>query len=105
MLKSVAQIEMRPGESKVPHGACRSAGYWCMEHRIDAPERPDVSLSWAEEFVRTREAELHSLLESGCAINIYIGIFSNVLSLGFDLPTMPITQKLGINVGLEFFSK
>ena len=105
MLNSTAQIALRPGESKVPHGACRSAGYWCMEHRIDAPDPPNVSLSWAEEFIRSRETHFHQLLDSGCDIDIYIGVFSNVLALGFNLPPMPTTRNLGISVGIEFFSK
>ena len=104
-LKSTAQITQRPGESPVPHGNSRSAGYWCLSHRIDAPDHPGATLLWAEDFVKGREVELRKLLEQGVDVNVYIGVFSKILALGFDLPPTPTISKLGIRLGIEFFSK
>ena len=99
ILDSTPQIAQRPGESRVPHGDCRSAGYWCLQHWIDAPDRPDVSLSWAEDYVQRRELQFHNLFTKQFKVDIYVGIFSNVLALGFDLPPMPTISRLGIPVG------
>ena len=104
MLNATPQIAQHPGESKVPHGNCRSAGYWCIKHQVDAPNRPSVSLLWAEEFVQSRESQLLRLLKTDCIINIYVGIFSNIVALGFDLPSTPTIWKLEIPIGMEFFS-
>src|SRR4051794_5676654 len=66
------QIAMRPGESRVPYRECLSAGYWCLQHRTDAPDRPDVALLWAEEFIRLRETQLYQLLKQEVHINVYV---------------------------------
>lgn len=105
LLKATPQIAQRPGETKILHGACRSAGFWCVEHRVDFPDRPNVSILWAEEFVHSRESQFGRLLEQGVDVNVYIGVFSNVLALGFDVPPTPTVWKLGIPLGIEFFSK
>lgn len=76
-----------------------------MEHRIDAPDRPDMLFSWAEEFARLHYSQLHQLLEQGYDINIYIAVFSNVLTLGFSIPPTPAIRNLGIPIGLELFSR
>jgi hypothetical protein len=44
------------------------------------------------------------LLKKGCHIDVYIGIMSNILALGFDLPATPTFWELGIAVGIEYFS-
>lgn len=104
-LNAVPLIAQRPGESRVPHGACKSAGYWCIEHRIEYPQRPDSLFSWAEQFVLEREAYFRRMVENGCDVNVYIGIHTNVLAMGFTIPATPTIWKLGISVGIEFFSR
>jgi hypothetical protein len=105
LLDSTPHIAQHPGETRIPHGNCRSAGYWCLEHRVGAPDRPSVSILWAEEFVKSRETQFGQLLENGFDVNVYIGVFSNVLALGFDMPPTPTIWKMGIPLGIEFFSK
>lgn len=98
-------IAQRPGESKVHHGNCASAGYFVVEHGSESPELPSGALSWAEEFFRQNEMKFDALLLKGCQVNVYLAVFSNVLAVGFDLPPMPTISRLGIRVGIEFFSK
>jgi hypothetical protein len=105
LLKSTPQIINYPGQSKIHHGDCRSAGYWCFTYRLDSPNRPDKAILWAESFVQSRESELISLLRRDFDINIYIGVFSNVLALGFELPPTPTITELRIPIGMELFSK
>lgn len=105
LLSAIPQIAQRPGESRVPHGDCRSAGYWCVEHLVDAPNRPNVALSWVEDFCKLRESDLCQLLKRGYHIDIYVAVFSNILALGFDVPPTPTIWRLGIQLGLEFFSR
>lgn len=105
MLNTVPEFSQKPGESKIPHGDCKSAGYWCITHRVDYPSRPNVPLSWAEEFINARESQISQLLKSGYDINIYVGIHTNVLALGFNLPITPTIAMLSIRVGMEFFSR
>jgi hypothetical protein len=104
ILKAAPSIAFRPGESKVPHGECRSAGYWCTEHRADEPTRPDHAFVWAERFVSERQEQIQVLLSQGYHIDVYIGIFSNILALGFEVPATPTLWQLGITVGVEYFS-
>lgn len=104
-LNAVPLIAQRPGESRVPHGDCKSAGYWCIEHRAAYPDRPDALFLWAEQFVLEREPHFRRMLDDGCDVNVYIGIHSNVLTLGFKLPATPAIWKLGIPVSVEFFSR
>jgi len=103
-LNAVPVIAQRPGDSRVLHGDCKSAGYWCTKHEIEYPDRPDALFFWAEQFVHEREAHFRSLLESNYDINFYIGIHANVMALGFSLPATPVIWKLGIPIGVEFFS-
>lgn len=105
MLGAIPEIAQQPGESKIPHGNSRSAGYWCLQQRTDAPNRPHVARLWAEEFIQQRESQFFRLLKDGCDVNIYVGIFPNVLALGFNLPPTPTIWKLGIPVELEVFSR
>ncbi len=102
MLHAIPKIAQRPGEFRVPHGNRNSAGYWCLTHWTDAPQLPDVALAWAEDFVLCREFEFRALLTRKYNVNLYIGLFSNVLALGFDLPPTPTIWKLGIPICLEF---
>ena len=104
LLQATPQIAYRPGESKIPHGGSNSAGYWCHSQRFDAPQRPNVSIEWAEQFVDSRALHLNDLLAQGAHIDVYIGVFSNVLALGFYLPPTPNIARLGIALGIEFFS-
>jgi hypothetical protein len=104
MLNVTPQIAQRAGESRVPHGDCKSAGYWCLSHRIEDPNGPDSVFLWVEEFIREREPHFRRMLERGYSIDVYIGIHTNLLALGFDLPIMPAIWKLAIPVGIEFFA-
>ena len=104
MLGTAPSIAQHPGQSKVPHGACKSAGYWCLDHRVDYPERPDHVLLWVEQFASERKQQFRRLLDAGCEIDVYIGVHSNILALGFVLPASPTLWGLGISVGIEFFS-
>jgi hypothetical protein len=105
LLFASADIAQLPGESRVPYGDCRSAGYWCLKHQIEAPAQPNVSFEWAEDFVQLRESQLLQLLDSKYVIYIYIAIFSRVMTVGFELPSTPIIRKLEIPIGLEFYSQ
>ena len=105
MLDATPAIAQQPGESRVPHGDCRSAGYWCMKYQIEAPDRPNILFEWTEDFVRSHESQLTQLLDSRYFINIYIAIFCRLIALGFDLPPTPTIRKLEIPIGLEFFSQ
>lgn len=104
MLGATPAIALRAGESKVPYGKCRSAGYWCVEYRAEPPNRPDSVILWAEDFVGQREAQFRQLVGAGCDVNVYVGIHCFILALGFDLPATPLLWKLGIPISIEFFS-
>ena len=104
LLEAVPQIAQKPGESRVPHGNCQSAGYWCIVKELPDQEKPDVLILWAEDFVATRQQRIRELIEAGYDVNVYLGIHSNVMTLGFVLPATPKIWELGIPVGLEFFS-
>ena len=105
LLKITPQIAQRPGETRIPHGDCRSAGYWCLTNRINAPERPDIAIHWAEQFIAMREPQLRQLLDRGYDVNIYMGIHTNVMAIGFDVPPTPKICELQIQLGVEFFSR
>ena len=103
-LGAIPEIAQSPGKSKVPHGTCKSAGYLCFSHRVDEPGLPDVAIQWTETFVAEREEQFHKLLSEGCNINVYIGIHTSILALGFVLPATLTLWRLGIPLGVEFFS-
>jgi len=103
-LSAVPSIAQQPGESRVPYGNCKSAGFWCMDHRAEHPDRPDAILLWAEQFVLDREPYFRCMVESDYYIDLYIGVFSNVMALGFNVPETPTMRRLGIPIGIEFFS-
>jgi hypothetical protein len=104
LLHTPASLSKRPGESKIPHGDCKSAGYWCVEHWIDEPSLPDHAFLWAEQFFLNHTDEVLGLLGNGYSIDVYIGVKSKLIALGFNLPAMPTIWKLGIRVGIEYFS-
>jgi hypothetical protein len=104
LLQTPASIQKRPGESKIPHGDCNSAGYWCVQHWIDEPNLPDRAFLWAEHFFLDHTDAILELLGTGCSIDVYIGVKSKLLALGFNLPAMPTIWKLGILVGIEYFA-
>jgi hypothetical protein len=104
MLDATPSISQRPGESKVRHADCRSAGYLCFEKRVDQPERPNHLLEWVEHFFTDREEEFRELLSDGCRVDVYLGIHTNVLALGFNLPATPTLWSLNIPLSVEFFS-
>jgi hypothetical protein len=105
LLYATPELAQRPGESKIPHGNCRSAGYWCLSHLIESPQRPDAAILWAEKFVRSRESQIRQLLELRFDVDVYIGVFSSVLALGFELPPTPTIWSTGIPLGIEFFAQ
>ena len=98
---SFAQL---PGESKVPHGKCLSAGYWCVSHRVEYPDRPDIAITWAESFIRSHELEIQKLLNKEADVNIYLGIHSSVMAVGFVFPTIRTIERLNLQLGIEYFS-
>jgi hypothetical protein len=104
LLHTTASIAKRPGESKIPHGDCNSAGYWCVQHWIDEPNLPDHAFLWAEQFFLDHNEAVCRLLGDGCSIDVYIGVKSKLLALGFNLPAMPTIWKLGIPIGIEYFA-
>lgn len=104
LLNATPEIAQKPGESRVPHGDCKSAGYWCIEHRINAPDRPDIAISWAEEFIEIRKSAFRQITTEKYYVYVYVSIFSNVLALGFNMPPTPTISELGIRLGFEFFS-
>jgi hypothetical protein len=97
----VPVISQSPGESKVHHGDCKSAGYWCAQNGFDSPVRPDKAFEWIEDFVSEKAEYLGKLLQKGSDISIYVGVHSSVLALGFNLPSTPSISKLGINISIE----
>jgi hypothetical protein len=103
-LEAVPTIAKMADESKVQHGECKSAGYWCTEYRVESPDRPDALFAWAERFVSERESHFHLMLENGYGVAVYIGIHTNVLALGFNIPKTPTLWRLAIPIGIEFFS-
>lgn len=110
ILDATPEFADMPGQSKVPYGktstgySCKSAGYWCMTHRVECPDRPDALFTWIEEFVVDRESQLTQMLRDEYDVNIYIGIHSNVMTVGFELPETPTLQSLSIPIGIEFYS-
>ncbi|MES2789675.1 MAG: hypothetical protein V4719_08645 [Planctomycetota bacterium] len=104
LLNATPEIAQKPGESRVPYGDCRSAGYWCLQHRIDAPDRPDIAISWAEEFIEIRKPAFRQFTTEKYYVDVYVAVFSNVLALGFNMPPTPTITELGIHLGFEFFS-
>lgn len=94
-----------PGESKVPHGDCKSAGYWCTEHKIEHPHRVDELFLWLEQFISERENQFQQLINKGYDVNAYVGIHTNVLATGFTIPRTPTLWRLEIPIGVEFFSR
>jgi len=105
MLGVTPEITNAPGTSKIHHGSCQSAGYWCGVFRAEYPDRPTIAFEWTENLAATRESDLEHLLRDGFSINVYIAIHTNVMTTGFDLPPMPKLWKLGIPIGVEFFSQ
>ena len=103
-LRANPSLAQRPGESKVPYGNCKSAGYWCVDECVVEPGRPSLVIQWSEEFVAQRTAQFRELLDNKCHIDIYVGIHTTILALGFDLPATPTLWQLNIPVGIEFFS-
>ena len=98
-------IAQAPGESRVAHGECKSAGYWCTEHKAEYPIRPDALFAWLEQFVSKREEQFQDMIDEGYDVNAYVGIHTNVLATGFVLPATPTLWRLGIPIGIEFFSR
>jgi len=103
-LTAVPDIAQRPGESRVQFGDCESAGYWVIKYHVEYPDRPDLLFLWAEEFVSDRLDVFRSMLDKEYKIDVYVGIHSTVVACGFMLPATPTIWKLGIPVGVEFFS-
>ncbi|HBE67032.1 MAG TPA: hypothetical protein DDW52_02685 [Planctomycetaceae bacterium] len=96
----------QPGESKIHHGQCESAGYWCVTSpRIFYPERPDQAICWAEDFVEQNFRLLQTLVDSGAAVSVYLGVHMNVMNVGFVLPAIPCITELGIEFGIEVFGR
>ena len=104
LLHTAASIAKRPGESRIPHGDCNSAGYWGVQHWIDEPKLPDHAFLWAEQFVAERLNIFKDFRSKGYGVNVYVGVFSNLLALGFDIPATPTLWELGIIMGIEYFS-
>jgi len=104
-LVAVPEIAQHPGESRVRYKDCISAGYWCATHREDYPQRPSSVIEWAETFVSDRFESFSRLIEDGYDIDVYVAIYSNVMAIGFELPRTSSLSKLGIRIGLEYFSR
>ena len=105
VLRITPSISQLPGESKVPYGECHSAGYWCVSHRVSFPDRPDIAITWAEQFLHRNEIQMQKLVNQKADINIYLGIHANVMAVGFVFPATPTISKLALKLGIEFYSK
>lgn len=103
-LNAIPTIACSAGDSQVPFGECRSAGYWCIEHRVNSPHSPDMCLRWVESFIHEREQQIIEMLRSGYDVNIYFAIHCRVLAVGFDLLPLPTVNSLGIPIGIEYFA-
>jgi hypothetical protein len=100
------QYSFHPGESKIHHGQCKSAGYWCVTSpRICYPQRPDQAILWAEDVVKRNVCLLQTLIDSGAAVSIYLGVHMNVMNVGFVLPATPRISDLGVEFGIEVFGR
>lgn len=86
-------------------GMNKSQFFWCSDLKINSPVRPSELIAWAELTAFENETLLLELVSRGSTIYVYVGIHSNVLALGFDIPQTPTLLKLGISVGLEYFSR
>ena len=104
LLGATPLIAQSPGESQVRHGNCHSAGYWCIAHRENQPSLPDSTIRWAEQFVSERELAFRKMLREGYSINVYVGIHTDVMTLGFELPQTPTLWNLRIPIGIEIYS-
>jgi hypothetical protein len=98
-------ISFEPGQSKVHHGDCRSAGYWCGERRIDYPNRPSELILWMERLVVDHRTYLANIIDGGADVNVYLGIHLESASIGFDVPCTPEMDNLGIRFGIEIFGR
>jgi len=105
LLEFEPTIADAPGLSRVPFGECKSAGYWCGTFKAEYPDRPTVLFEWLEALVSSHENAIQKLLNDGCDIYAYVGIHTNVLATGFDLPQTPTVSRLQLRVGIEFFSR
>lgn len=85
-------------------GMNKSQFFWSTDLKIESPDRPDALIIWAEQLAIENETVLAEMLKLGGKIYVYIGIHASVLALGFDLPPTPTLSKLGITIGLEYFS-
>jgi hypothetical protein len=103
-LNSTPVIAYRPGESKVRHGSCLSAGYWCVEQKAQTPQSPTALFLWLEKFAADREEQLRDIIGMNYRVYAYFGIHTNLLALGFDFPAMPVSGGLGIGLGMEIFT-
>jgi hypothetical protein len=103
-LNAIPVVAQRPGESKVVHGDCKSAGYWCVEQQVEYPDRPDALFTWVEQFILERESHFRRMREQLYNIDVYIGIHTTVLAVGFNVPMTPTLWKLAIPLGIEFFA-
>lgn len=85
-------------------GMKRNKFFWISELKIQSPDRPDALIAWAEQLAKENELPLTEILKLDGQIYVYVGIHTSVLALGFDLPPTPTVSKLGVKIGLEYFS-
>lgn len=102
-LSSTPSMAFRPGESKVRHRESRSAGYVVFSYRIEAPGLMGELIEWANAFVSTHDDHFRHMLESDCDVDVYLGIHTSKMTLGFGLPPAPALWSLGIPISMEFF--
>lgn len=98
-------VSLVSGESQVHHRDCKSAGYWCGGKREDFPIRPSELITWIETLVDRNQLFLKTVIDAGADVNIYLGIHLDVASIGFEIPTTPTINQLGIRIGIEFFGR
>lgn len=104
LTKTRPSLSFRPGESKIHYGGSVSAGYWLVEHRVIEPDDPGTAFEWVESFGVEHEKTLTTLLSESCEISVYIGIHTQLVSLGFNLCPLPTLWRLNIPVGIEIFA-
>jgi hypothetical protein len=91
------------GESSIVHGECNSSGYWTKSYRIDAPELPDVAIAWADNFINNHLGVFAELTTSNHIVDIFVGVHSKAVALGFMWPHTPNIDRLNIPIGIDYY--
>lgn len=102
-LRELPALSLLPGESRVPLGTCKSAGYVVFEARFDSPARPTEGIRWVNSFAERHSDKLEYYIHCGVIVKAFIAIHSNVLAIGFDVPSVSALERLRIPLDIEVY--